>query len=79
MDPIHEFVLHPDTQKLVAMNAHRLAGRYGLTRADIPDLESELNLVLLAEMPSWDPARGNRTVFAQVVIDSRIRRGSRSR
>ena len=58
--------------KLVRAKARKYLGRYGLTAADVEDMQQELLLHLHFAMKKYDPSRGERTTFMDRVVQKRI-------
>lgn len=52
--------------------AGRLIGRYGYRLQDLPDIEGDLALYLLEQLPRYDPNRGSRATFINHLIEHRI-------
>jgi RNA polymerase sigma-70 factor, ECF subfamily len=55
--------------ELIRWKARTLIGRAGFTAEDRRDLEQELTLRLLSPLSRYDPTRGERLVYAQVLVD----------
>jgi hypothetical protein len=53
---------------VVRRKARQLVGKTGLTAQDLPDLEGDLALDLVARMADYDPARADRDRFVRMVI-----------
>lgn len=58
--------------KLIRFKVRRLAGQAGFTQADIPDLEQDLVIDLLARLPRFDARRANRETFISRVVKNHI-------
>jgi RNA polymerase sigma-70 factor (ECF subfamily) len=64
-----EEVLDPSTRAFIRSKARQLARRPGLSRSDREDIEQDLILNLLKQLPSFDAQRGDRHAFVKTVIE----------
>jgi DNA-directed RNA polymerase specialized sigma24 family protein len=64
-----EQVLDASTRAFIRSKARQLTRLPGLSRSDREDIEQDLTLTLLKQLPSFDAQRGDRHVFVKTVIE----------
>lgn len=67
--PLEPFT--PASQGLIRSKARRLSGRRGFTSSDVPCIEQELWLHLVAHVDEFDPDSGEWEPWASVILDRR--------
>lgn len=58
--------------KLIRHKARRLIGHAGFVEADVPDLEQQLVMDVLARLPRFHPARSKRETFISRIVEHHI-------
>ena len=60
------------TSKLIGHKARRLVGHFGFTRSDREDIEQDLVLHLLKQIPHFDSRRGSERTFIDRIVNRKV-------
>jgi len=64
--------LEPYAVEQIRYHARRLAGHHGFSKSDLPDIEQDLALDLVARLPKFDATKSSLDTFCATVIENKV-------
>lgn len=68
-DSVRDILLCSTTQKAIRSKARKLVRRAGFSRSDLEDIEHDLYLKLLKQLPAFDESQLEPRAFVKMVLD----------